>query len=188
MNLLAVILVGYVLRGVELGLAPTIGLGPTGAKDIAPALLLPLVVYVALFAPAQSVLWLALCAGIVVDLTGPMTVRGAEAFCWLVGPGAVGYLVAAYFVLTIRGFMIKRNPLALAVLSLLGAALAGVVAVAIITLRAQFFTDMAWRPGPELLLRMGSAVYTGVAALPLSLVFRPLTGMMGLQDSHLRRR
>ncbi len=188
MNALAVILIGYVLHGMGLGLRPTIGLGPRDNKEIFPSLLLPLIVYVALFAPAGPTLWLALGAGLMVDLASPMTIRGPEPFLWLVGPSALGYLVAAYFALTIRGFMIKRNPLALAVLSLLAAALAGVIAVAVITARNQFYAGMDWHPGHQLVVRLGSAVYTGLAALLLSFLFRPLTGAMGLQVSHLRRR
>ncbi len=187
MNTLAIGLLAYVLMGLELGLRPHIGLGPTGATHIAPSLVLPLVLYVALFAPANAALWLALAVGVVVDLTSVEALKGETQLLWVVGPNALGYLTAAYLVVTIRGIMIKRNPLTLVFLSLVGAALAALVAVAILTVRHQIYADMLRPPGQELLARLGSALYTGAVALVLAPVFGVLSGVLGLQDQPHRR-
>ena len=80
----------------------------------------------------------------------------------------------------LRSVAVLVGSLALAVLSLLAAALAGVVGVAIVSARSQFYGGMEWHAGHQLAVRMGSALYTGIAALLLSFVFRPLTGAMGL--------
>lgn len=187
MNVLPVALLGYLLLGLELGLRPHIGLGPPDAKHIAPSLVLPLVLYVAMFAPANAALWLGLATGLVVDLTAPPALKGEPSLLWVVGPNALGYLAAAYFVVTIRGFMIKRNPLTLMFLSICGALLAGLVAVAILTVRHQFHGDMIRTPGQELGVRFWSAIYTGVVALGLSVLFSVLSGVLGIQEQTHRR-
>lgn len=189
MNALAVGLLAYVLLGLELALKPTLGLGQSG---IAPSLLIPLVMYVAMFAPAGPTLWLALLTGAAIDLTGPRALDGGGAI-WVIGPHALGYALAGYAGLQLRALLVRGNPLSLAVLSLVAAVLAGIVAVAVLALRMQveqmlgYTARMAFAARGDLGARLGSAVYTAVVALPLAMVFRSMMGLLGLHDPHARR-
>ena len=185
MNALAVGLIAYVLLGLDLALRPALALGQAGAS---PQLLLPLMVFVALWATPRAALWTALTLGAAADLTTrwPLT-GGFETVC-LLGPSALGYTAGAYLVLTARAMILRRNPLSLGALSVAAAALAAVVVVALLTLRHAFFDPaLVWSGRQELLTRLLSALYTGVAAIALTFALRPLTGVMGLSDAASRR-
>lgn len=187
MNPLAVALAAYVLLGVELGLRAGFELGNTG---VAPSLVLPLVVYLAMAAPAGASLWAGLLIGLAVDLV-PKTLLGVGAGdvgkLTLIGPNALGFLAAAYLTLLLRGFLIRRNPLSLVALTILGGVLAALIAVALITLRAQFDSALDWSALRQLLARLGWAVYSGLAAFFLAFVFRAVNGALGLPELTGRR-
>lgn len=190
MNPLAVALVAYVLMGLELAMRPALALGQSG---IAPWLLLPLVVFVAMFAQAGPTLWFALAAGAAMDLTGRLPRSGGLDTVVVLGPQALGFMLAAYLVLQLRGLVIRGNPFSLAILSFLAGCVAAILAVAVLTLRHQLGAwmgwpgDIEWSARAELFARLGSSVYTGLISLVLALVFRRLMGLMGLADPHLRR-
>lgn len=216
MNWLAVVVVGYVLTGLELGLRPFLAIG---RADIAPYFVLPLAIFVALSAPASAALWTALGLGLVVDLTsgglataasmsglagagaggsggvagvggggaelgGAVAVGGAGLPVIVIGPHALGFVVAAALTLTLRGVLFRRNPLTMAVLTVLGGALAGVTAVAVLTLRHAIYPSMVFSPGTALGSRMASSLYSGVSGLMLALALRPMSGLFGFVDPH----
>ncbi|MGD9690856.1 MAG: hypothetical protein AB7K52_15060 [Phycisphaerales bacterium] len=195
MNLLPVAVIAYVLVGLDQAMFETLEVG-----GCSPRLVIPLLVYVAMYAPARSALWLGLCVGLATDLLSAMTIRNiglSEPIgVRLIGPNAVGYLVGMYAVIVLRGYMIKRSPGTPPALTLVAASLAGIAAVAIVSFRYQLHTTFRlidpasweWRSGTELLLRLGAALYTAIVAIPLSLLFRPLTRTMGLDDTPHRRR
>ncbi len=175
-----VVVFGYLFLAVEIGLREGLGIGP---RNTSPSLVIPLIVFVALHAPALATLWTAALLGVVVDLS---TLRGPGAVV-VVGPHALGYLLAAYFVLTIRGVMIKRSPWTLVVLSIVAALLAHIVVVALFVFRkiyGEAIDFVAWR---ELVDRFIRSLLTGAAALVLSAVLFPVTGLFGFTDPHLRR-
>jgi len=185
MNPLAAGILAYVLIGLELALRPALGLGDTG---VAPSLVLPLVVFVAMSAQAPQALWMGLLTGMAVDLLTKFPRAAADPITvTLIGPNAIGFLAAAYVTLTLRGLMIRRNPLSLVALTLAGGALAALIAVALITLRAQFDSAMLWSPTRELLSRLGWAAYSSAVAFVLFYVLRALSGVLGLADTSSRR-
>lgn len=177
-------LVAWVMVGLETGLKPALQLGPT---PIAPSFVLPLAVVVAMFASSSASLWACLLLGLMIDLTWkiPRTDFGTAT---MIGPYALGYLLAGQLVLTLRGIMMRRNPLSVAFLSAAAAIVANVVVVAIITLHTAFYNDpIDWSPPQQLLARLISALYTGLIGLVLAPALLFVAPFMGLQTPGTRR-
>ena len=174
MNWLAFVIAAWIALGLDVGLAGA--LSPLSG-EIRPSFAIPLIVFVALQAPARSALWAALLLGLVVDLLNPMP-RVGGGVVTVVGPHAIGFLVGAQFVLAMRGIVIARNPLTMIILAILAAAIAAVVVVAFFTVR-DFYPGhtIDWRATHELIVRLLSALYTGASALALSF---PLFGLASL--------
>src|SRR5207244_5051393 len=124
---------------------------------------IPLGVFVAMTAPPRQALWANFALGVCIDLL--WLHEGAGVFT-IVGPYALGFLLGAQLVLTLRGLMLRRNPLTLLFLSILAAAAAQLVVVAVLTFRSvlPWGGGLVWSRTLELLQRMGSALYTGAAA------------------------
>lgn len=173
MNWLAFAIATWVLFGLELGLRDLLQLGP---QPIAPSFVFPLVVFVALMAPHRTTLWAALILGLLTDLTRVVTTDGGNVT--VVGPYALGYLLGAQFVLTVRGLVIRHNPLTMVPLAILAGAIAQVVVTALHTMRA-IYDPVQWAAVQELLWRLLAALYTGGTAFALSLVLFPLAGVFG---------
>lgn len=178
-----VLVIGYLLLGLELGLRDGLKLGPTGMTGGSPSVVLPFVVFVALHAPTGAALWTALLMGLSVDLT---TQRGSEAVV-IAGPNALGFLLAAYFVLTIRGIMIRRNPWVLVLLSVLSSLLAGVVVVAIFAFRRVYHEGVDFAASEQLVQRFFASLLTAGTALIVAALLFPVSGVFGFVDPHLRR-
>lgn len=175
-----VVMVGYVLVGLQMGLVNEfLRLGHTNAV---PSLIVPFVVFVALFAPPLPALWTALLLGLTIDLASP---RGTGVI--IAGPHALGFTLAAYLVITVRPIMMRRNPLTLMVLSIIASALAQLVVVAIFSFRGIYPDPFAWFPMRELIERLLSSLYTGATGLLLAFVLFPTMPMFGFNDAHLRR-
>lgn len=174
MNWIAFVIAAWVALGLDVGLSGA--LSPLSG-EIRPSFAIPLIVFVALQAPARSALWAALLLGLVVDLINPLP-RVGGGLVTIVGPNAIGFLVGAQFVLAMRGMVIHRNPLTMTILSIFAAAIASVIVVAFFTVR-DFYPGQTvdWRATHELLVRLGSAAYTGFSGFALSL---PLFGLAGL--------
>lgn len=182
MRWLAVLIIGYLLLGVELGLRDGLRMG-TGGVGAAPSIVLPFVVFVALHAPTLPALWTAILMGLSIDLT---TQRGGEALV-IFGPNALGYLLAAYFVLIIRGIMIRRNPWVLVVLSVLASLLSSIVVVAVFTFRRFFHEAIDFAPTDQLVQRFFASLLTAGTALIVAALLFPVVSVFGFIDPHLRR-
>lgn len=174
-----VVLVGYVLVGLQMGLNELIRLGQTTAV---PSLIIPFVVFVALLAPPLPAMWTALLLGLTIDLATPR-----ETGAIVAGPHALGFLLATYLVVTVRPIMMRRNPLTLMVLSIIASALAQLVVVAIFSFRMVYPDPFAWYPRSEMFARMLGSVYTGATALLLAFVLFAMMPLFGFNDAHLRR-
>jgi hypothetical protein len=181
MNRLAFALLAWILLGLELGLKSALELGATG---IAPSFIVPMGMFIAMAATPTRSVWSCLILGLVLDLTSSLP--GAAGSPVIVGPWALGMVLAAQLVLAIRPMMIKRNPLTVAFLSVVGAGVAQIVVVAILTGRGIVYGDLAWSAGPELVRRLGSALYTGLAGYVMALGLIPLAPVLGLQLGHQR--
>ncbi|MBX3402170.1 MAG: rod shape-determining protein MreD [Phycisphaeraceae bacterium] len=175
-----VLFAAAVLLGLDQAVRHHLAIGHT---VIAPSFTLPLVVFIALFAPPLGALWTALLVGLVIDLASP---RGAGAIT-VAGPYALGYLVAAYFVLTVRALMYRRNPLTLMVLSIIACAMAEVIIVTILKIRTVYSDAYVFSGFSQLAQRLLGALYTGVAALVMSFVLFAMMPIFGFHDPRERR-
>jgi hypothetical protein len=184
MNWPVVLFVSYVLLGMELALRPALALGSSGA---APSFLIPLVVFVATHAPGMISLWFALALGLLMDLLGPYNAADARAIITVVGPNALGYVGAAYTVLTLRGVMVRSNRLTLVVLSVVAGGMLAAVSAGVVGMRTLYDDDLVASPSAVLVSGLGSALYTGATAFALAIVLPPLSGLFGFPDPHRRR-
>ena len=168
----------WIMLGCELGLKDSLGLGSSG---IAPSFLAIYAVYIACSAPPRAAQWACLILGALADLTTPQAhlATGSNFFC--LGPNALGALLACQFVLAVRGLMFRRNPLTLGFLACVGFGLWQIVATAIFSVRHVTMHATDWSPSHELWVRIASALYTGVAAVPVSLLLILLMPLFAFQ-------
>jgi len=183
MNWLVYGVAAWVMIGLELGLRDGLSLGSTGA---APSFVFAFATFIALFAAPHTALWSSLVLGLLVDLTGELALTEGRQVAVLIGPNALGYLLAGQLTLTLRGVMVRRNPLTLGFLAFVSCVVAQIVVVAIYTLRSSY-DPIAFMPSQQLIARMGTALMTGVLALFLGLALVPLAPFFGLPAAQQRR-
>ncbi len=131
MNWIVFGLISWIFLGLELGLRDVLQLGPT---PIAPSFMFVLVAFIAVSARPRL--------GLGRDRPRPARrpyqrhalPRGRGAIT-IVGPHALGYLLAAQLILAARAMMIRRHPISLAILTALGAAVAHIVVVFLLSMR-----------------------------------------------------
>lgn len=183
MNLFLLAILAWIALGLEMALSPVLDAGASGVR---PSFLIPLVVFVALHAEERPTYWVALILGLLIDLIGPAALVDGGAVT-IPGPHALGFLLAAQMTLSLRGMVIRRNPLTLVVLSVIAAAACSLVAIALMTLRSLIDPSTAWRGSGELVPGLLSAVYTGVVALVLSFPLFALSPFFGFPNLHAAR-
>jgi uncharacterized membrane protein YczE len=177
-----VLIAAAVLLGLEQAIKSPLAVGHTA---IAPSMVIPLVVFIALFAPPLAALWTALLIGLAVDLSTVWSNGVSELV--VVGPCALGYVAGAYFVLTVRALLYRRNPITMMAMSVLAAALAGLVFVAIHSIRTIYTDAYVFHGLSELGERLLAAIYTGAAGLVLAFVLFPMMPLFGFHDPRERR-
>ena len=134
--------------------------------------------------------WACLVLGLTLDLTGgwPMLAGAAQP---LIGPYALGSVLMAQVILTLRGKLVRHHLATLSVLTLVGVLAAQVVVVILLTIQKLTGAPLAFEPGREFLVRLGSAGYTAILALPLGLLLiaiAPLLGFTGNSPRPWQRR
>ncbi len=163
MRWLVFALAAWALLGVDMGLKDVLQMG---AGPVAPSLVLPLVVFVALHAPALTAAAAGLVIGLALDLTHAHQIMGVPETVVIVGPYALGCAAGAYGVVALRSVVMRHNPLTFAFLAVAMAMLMHVVVSAMLELRS-IYDVTTFDAGPELLARLWISLYTGVVALPL---------------------
>ena len=172
MNWIAFAACAWLCFGLEIGLKSALSLGPAG---VAPSFVIPLAVFIGLSAPALHVLWGSLLLGLLMDLT------------WMrdhmtVGPYALGFLLASYITLNVRGLMIGRNPVTMTVMSIVFAAI-----VALVVSGATAARYWLWGAGAisdaSLPPRLGSALYTGATGLMMFFLLAVAAGAFQFQPA-----
>ncbi len=184
MSWLAYALALWVGLGLELGLRDALRLG-TG--PIGPSFVVPIVVYFVLNASPRQALWAALIAGAMLDLTAvlPRTDGGDAIF---LGPRALGLLLAARIILSVRTQVIRKNPITLGIVSGLAAMVMAVVVVLAFTVREALGDPIAWDWGAELTSRLLSAVYTLFIGFFVAVPLRWVDPLLGFPvDRSVRR-
>ena len=138
---------------------------------ISPSFLASLLVFLGLFAPRQHALWGALVLGVLLDLCTPLQ-QPAGGDLYIIGPYALGYVVACFMVLQVRAMVFRRRLLSFCVLTLLALTLASIISVTIYMARSWLpWTDGLYPTQPsamsELARGLGIALYSALLAVPL---------------------
>ncbi len=167
----------WVFFGLELGLRSALEIGTSG---VAPSFVIPFAVFIALWAPTNVGAVACLLLGLLVDLTWLVPTESGGAA--IAGPHALGFFLMAHLVAAARSIIIRRNPLTLVALSVVGSIVVHVVVVALVTLHT-VIEPLQWAPTAEIVRRLGSSVYTGVVALAVALIAYPLVPIFGFPHS-----
>lgn len=183
MNWVTFTLAAWLVVGLQMGLAGTLNIGDSG---IAPNLVFVLAAYIATHAPQSVSLWSALMLGLIVDLImGPALKQGGTTT--ILGPNALGFALGCQLALTMRGLLNRRNPLTIGFLSLTGHAVAQSVVMGFYALHRFYGDPLAPGGSGELLQRLGSAAYTGVAGIIIGLALIPATPLFNFTGHQQRR-
>ena len=159
----------------DTGFAGILSLRAVGS--ITPTLMPVLLAFVALFAPAQAALVAAWMLGLLVDLApGEGQLPGGA---HLIGPHAIGYLAAALIIVRVRTVVFRQQILTIAILA------AGTVVVtgAVDAFLQLFRGFLPWTPpvsGAGMVALgqlLGTALYSGLLALPLGLLMVSTIGV-----------
>ena len=181
-----VAVLGWLTLGLETGVKDDLSIW-VGSVKAAPSFAVPLAVFIAICAAPTQALWTALLLGLGMDLLSPV-VSSAGNNLVVLGPHALGMVVAAQFVLLTRGLVIRRNPLTMVALSIPAALMMHIVVVAIFRIR-QFYSPLDnWFTLDELGARFLGSLLTGGTALVMSILLLPLAPALGLPPAHGRRR
>jgi len=178
-NWIVFLFVAWVSFGLEMALTPVFDAGSGGVH---PSTIVPLMVFVALYAPRRHALWGAILLGVTRDLLTPLTHADGGSIV-LVGPHALGALLGVQLVFSVRGMVVRRNPITLAVLSVLAAIVAQSVVVAIVTARVTVGDYIAWDASDELVQRALSSLYTGLGGVVLAFAYFALTPAFGFHSA-----
>ncbi len=184
MNWVVFLLVSWVTLGLELGLRPSIQLGDSG---MAPSFALILVAYIALTAPRVTALWAAMLIGIVLDLTSERLSSSGMSTLTIVGPTALGCMLGASAITNLRAMVYRRSPITMLMLATLLSVIVQIVVVACLAARSWWDPSLVFHARPEFAARLGSAAYTGVAALVVGPVLNFLTPLFGFIGMHQPR-
>jgi cell shape-determining protein MreD len=165
MNVIVVILASILALAFDSSFAGIFTLRSTGS--ITPQAMPCLVVFIALFAPETMALFVALCLGILVDLSPGHGQLGGGAH--LIGPNALGFFVTTLLILRVRNVVFRRRIMTIAFFAA-GAVIVTAAVQAFVLITRSF---MPWNPAlagggfEELVKLFGIAIYTGLLAVPL---------------------
>lgn len=182
----AFVILAWIFLGAELGLKDALALGP---MNIAPSFMFCLLTFLAMFTAPPRPSWIALALGIMMDLTFRIPLRDGAGSATIIGPYAISYLLSVQLITALRGVVIKRNPLTMGFLALVGSVVCNVSLVAIFTFRLWYGDpiELGTHPSRELLARLASCAYTGGLATLLALVLFPAGAWMGIGGGTKRR-
>lgn len=178
MNPLAFMVLLWLGAGAEWGFRDALQLG---SVSIAPSFLFIVLAFIALWATPSAALWAGLSIGITLDLLHQLpTSHGIDAV--VIGPGAIGCLVAAYLVVNMRAILLSRNLFTAPFVTLLAMIVAQVIAVALLAIRGTYDTIEFGPAGAELMQRLASALFTGVLAIPVFPALNAIRPILGFPE------
>ena len=179
----------YLALGAQFGL---FRLFETDHGYIEPRLVLLLAVYVGLWAPPQLALigWAVLGLGLDLITTWPAhsnTGEGPVQFS-LIGPYTLGYLSGGFVLLSCRGVLMSRHPLAMGSMVLVCGLAVQLVVVGLMSARMWYDQPMpVFSPTSQLLIRSAAVMTTAVVAVPLAIPMNMLAPMFGFDAARGRR-
>ena len=156
-------IVMWLVLGVDVGMRSVLRIGESG---IAPSFVLPFIVFISLYAPGRTAMVASLIAGLVIDLTSPVTIPGGAATILLPGPNALGMLLACQLVLGARGLVFLNSPITLIVLTPLAGAVWQIVVAAVFGAR-ELYDPLGFHAGSELVDGLVLAAYSAIPALAM---------------------
>ena len=151
----------WLFLGLDYGLRDAL---QVGSLNIAPYFSMILLVFVSMWAAPRAVVIACLAVGVAYDLMFRVGVSGLDEPLVVLGPQALGALLAGYAALNLRGLVYKKNVLAVAFLATVATALSQIVVVALLTARSLWGDALFGSPVAELGQRLGSAAFTGLVA------------------------
>ncbi len=184
MNRLVALLCGWVAMGLETGLKETLSVR-AGSFTGTPSFVVPLVAFIGLCAPNGAALWASLALGAAMDLTAGRSQANGQAIT-IVGPYAIGMVLACQLVLVVRGVVIRRNPLTVMAMSMLSGLVCQICVTAMLVVHRVVDSSFAFNATHELFERAFSAILTGGTGLAMGLVLVPMSGLFGLPGSGVR--
>lgn len=179
MNWLWFAVVSWLFVGLDVGFAPTFQFGTT---PIAPCFAIILLTFIAMWSPTSTSLTAGVFLGLVIDVLRQIpTTSGSDVT--VLGPHALGFLLAAYTVRIMRSMMFRRGALAVGFLSMVSTAVALVVATAVLSIRAGYDPILIGSSSGRIWSALGSAVITGFLGVPLGWLMTPLRKPLGFPQS-----
>lgn len=172
----------WLMVGLELGLRSALRVGDSG---VAPSFVLPLVVFIGLYAPARVTTVAALIAGLLIDLTSPVTLPGGTTAI-IPGPNALGLVLAGQLVLGARGLVFLNSPVTLIVLTPLAGMVWQIGVTAAFGAR-ELYDPIGFQAGTQLTQRLLIAAYSAVPALVLWWPLRRVGPLFGFEAPHTGR-
>ena len=168
MNWIVFAIFTYLFIAFQEGLRNVIAL-PAGMGGMAPALLLVLGVYICLYARTHIALWSMLILGALTDLL-TTTIPGGP----VIGPAALGYMLAGIAVLQMRGFVFKQSIFTLAFLTFISGILSSLTIITLYKLRTLgWLTNEpipGWYSAEQMFRYFMMLLYSSAVAFPLGFV------------------
>lgn len=177
MNWIVFAVVAWLMLGLESGFRQALQIGQL---NVAPSFVLILLVFVSLWARPLHALWAAVFLGASLDMLNIVPTASGETVA-ILGPWALGCLLACYTVLNFRVMMFRRNPLTIAFLCAVGGGIASVVVLAVLAVRAIYDDIIIVSASSALWQLLASAAYTGMLALAVGPVLQYIGPWMGFR-------
>lgn len=171
----------YLLLGIEIAVRDSFAIGDS---PFAPSFVLPLLMFVGLHAKPNHARWAALIIGLTYDLLNDVSL--ATGTTTVVGPYAIGSLLAVQFAVAVRGVVLPKNILTLAMVTFIGALIQQGFVLLSMSVRS-IYDPIELQFGAELLTRAGGAGYTALVALVMSFPLRMLMPGFGFDPAFSRR-
>ncbi|MCC6661286.1 MAG: hypothetical protein IT437_10415 [Phycisphaerales bacterium] len=179
MNWVVYAVAAWVVMGLEYSLKHAPLSLTFGSVTLAPSFALVLMVWVALFAPPAQALWSALILGLLMDFISRLMLESGGT-ATLVGPMALAFLAGGRFVLASRWVMLRRNPVALGLMTVGAGFLVTIISAVPLAIHRVYGDPIFWHAWSYVLSGFGSAFYSGLLALPMALILNPASGAFGL--------
>lgn len=172
------VIAAWIALGCEYGMRDAFALGST---PIAPSFVLVLAVFIAMWAPSVHALFACAALGLALDLM--LQLPAGEEMRTVVGPHALGLLVAAYTVITSRSLVFRKNIQSAVFLTLLAGAILTITVTVLLGLRGLYGDIQPGRPGSRLAAGLGSALASAVLAIVAIPLLTLLSGAFGFRKA-----
>ncbi len=158
---------------------------------ITPRLVVVVVAFAAMHVDGPIVRWFALLAGFLMDLSEP-SLSGPRAPLYLIGPSTLGMLFGVEAVLSIRGLLVRKNPLSVGAMSILLSLTSGLFWTAWWALRSWYpDSPPPWGDGSALRefgTQFLGSISSGICGIPVGFLLLHFSGAWGFPSFLARAR